>query len=160
MGESGLGPATDGLRKAVTLLRVLAVGRARSAALHAHGVNAHRVARGHKPCSPRTGAYCRARQRLPEEFLSAAACSVGRGLDAKAERGWRWKGRRVYLFDGTTVTMPDTPANRAASRRARLVSVHGEAGATAAAFSTAWCASRVTAVSTCSGRRSTRVITG
>src|SRR5262249_47697265 len=24
------------------------------------------------------------------------------------------KGRRVYLFDGTTVTMPDTPANQAA----------------------------------------------
>jgi hypothetical protein len=57
---------------------------------------------------------CRARQRLPEEFFSAAACSVGRGLDAKAESGWMWKGRRVYLFDGTTVTMPDTPENQAA----------------------------------------------
>src|SRR5947209_18518259 len=49
---------------------------------------AHRVARGQTPCSARTGAYCRARQRLPEEFFSAAAWSVGRGLDAKAERGW------------------------------------------------------------------------
>jgi hypothetical protein len=75
---------------------------------------AHRVARGQRPCSARTGAYCRARNRLPEEFFSAAACSVGRGLDAKAEKGWPWKGRRVYLFDGTTVTMPDTPANQAA----------------------------------------------
>src|SRR3954469_10371490 len=28
---------------------------------------AHRVARRQKPCSARTGAYCRARQRLPEE---------------------------------------------------------------------------------------------
>ena len=42
------------------------------------------------------------------------ACSVGRGLDAKAQPGWLWKGRRVYLFDGTTVTMPDTPENQAA----------------------------------------------
>ena len=77
-------------------------------------LNAHRAARGLKPCSARTGAYCRARKRLPEAFLSAAACSVGRSLDAKARPGWLWKGRRVYVFDGTTVTMPDTPANQAA----------------------------------------------
>jgi hypothetical protein len=77
-------------------------------------LNAHRVAAGRRPCSPRTGAYCRARQRLPEAFFSAAACAVGRRLDAKADRGWLWKGRRVYLFDGTTVGMPDTPANQAA----------------------------------------------
>ncbi len=77
-------------------------------------LNAHRLARGQRPCSARTGAYCRARKRLPEGFLSAAACSVGRGLDAKARPGWLWKGRRVYVFDGTTVTMPDTPENQAA----------------------------------------------
>jgi hypothetical protein len=75
---------------------------------------AHRVARGQKPCSPRTGAYCQARKRLPERFFSEAACAIGRALEARAQRGWLWKGRRVYLFDGTTVTMPDTPANQAA----------------------------------------------
>ena len=64
-----------------------------------------RAARGQDPCSARTGAYCRARERLPEAFFSTAACSAGRALDAKAKPGWRWKGRRVYLFDGTTVTM-------------------------------------------------------
>jgi Transposase DDE domain len=74
---------------------------------------AHRVARGQRPCSARTGAYCRARQRLPERFFSVVACSVGRALDARSERRWLWKGRRVYLFDGTTVTMPDTPENQA-----------------------------------------------
>ena len=42
------------------------------------------------------------------------ACLVGRTLDAKANYRWLWKGRRVYLFDGTTVTMPDTPENQAA----------------------------------------------
>ncbi|MFO0938364.1 MAG: IS4 family transposase [Gemmataceae bacterium] len=77
-------------------------------------LNAHRVARGQAPCSARTGAYSRARRRLPEAFFSAAACSVGRGLDARSVREWLWKGRRVYLFDGTTVTMPNTPANQAA----------------------------------------------
>jgi Transposase DDE domain len=74
---------------------------------------AHRVARGQRPCSARTGAYCRARQRLPERFFSTVACSVGRALDARSERRWWWKGRRVYLFDGTTVAMPDTPENQA-----------------------------------------------
>ena len=42
------------------------------------------------------------------------ACLVGRALDAKAEQRWLWKGRRVYMFDGTTVTMPDTPENQQA----------------------------------------------
>jgi hypothetical protein len=75
---------------------------------------AHRAARGQDPCSAQTGAYCQARRRLPETFFSAVACAVGRALDAKAKSCWLWKGRRVYLFDGTTVTMPDTPANQAA----------------------------------------------
>src|SRR6516162_1321907 len=61
-----------------------------------------------------TGAYCQARRRLPETFFADVACAVGRNLDARAERGWLWKGRRVYLFDGTTVTMPDTPENQQA----------------------------------------------
>src|SRR6185369_15657316 len=34
-------------------------------------------------------------------------------LDAQIDRRWLWKGRRVCLFDGTTVSMPDTPENRA-----------------------------------------------
>src|SRR6516164_5141081 len=74
----------------------------------------HRLARGQGPCSPRTGAYCQARRRLPESFFADVACSVGRSLDEPAQRRWPWQGRRVYLFDGTTVTMPDTPANQAA----------------------------------------------
>jgi hypothetical protein len=75
---------------------------------------AHRLAQGQRPCSADTGAYCQARQRLPEQFFADVARSVGRALDNRAQRHWLWKGRRVYLFDGTTVTMPDTPANQAA----------------------------------------------
>src|SRR6516225_6431107 len=75
---------------------------------------AHRLARGQGRCSPRTGAYCQARRRLPESFFADVACSVGRRLDDQAERRWLWQGRRVYLFDGTTVPMPDTPENQAA----------------------------------------------
>src|SRR5436305_7149266 len=65
---------------------------------------AHRLARGQRPCSGETGAYCQARKRLPERFFSTSACLVGRDLDAKAKQDWLWKGRRVYLVDGTTVT--------------------------------------------------------
>ena len=75
---------------------------------------AHRVAHGQRACSARTGAYCQARKRLPEKFFATAACSVGRALDAKVDPRWLWKGRSVYMFDGTTVTMPDTPENQAA----------------------------------------------
>ena len=42
------------------------------------------------------------------------ACQVGRALDAQADSNWLWKGRRVYMFDGTTVTMADTPENQEA----------------------------------------------
>jgi Transposase DDE domain len=73
---------------------------------------AHRLSRGQRPCSAETGAYCQARKRLSANFFSAVACLVGRALDAKVERRWLWKGRRVYMFDGTTVTMPDTPENQ------------------------------------------------
>jgi hypothetical protein len=75
---------------------------------------AHRLARGQRPCSGETSAYCQARQRLPEKFFGDVACSVGRALDARAQQRWLWKGRRIYLFDGTTVTMPDTPENQEA----------------------------------------------
>ena len=75
---------------------------------------AHRLSRGQSPCSAETGAYCQARKRLPEKFFAAVACLVGRSLDKSVERRWLWKGRRVYMFDGTTVTMPDSPENQQA----------------------------------------------
>src|SRR6516225_6667359 len=56
-------------------------------------LRAHRLARGQGPCSAQTGAYCQARQRLPETFFADVACSVGRSLDDRVERGWLWKGR-------------------------------------------------------------------
>jgi len=73
---------------------------------------AHRVSRGLDPCSSETGAYCQARKRLPERFFAAVARLVGRNLDGQVDRKWLWKGRRVCLFDGSTVSMPDTEENR------------------------------------------------
>src|SRR3954468_5880321 len=73
---------------------------------------AHCVSEGLEPCSSETGAYCQARKRLPERFFAAVARLVGRNLDARVDPQWLWKGRRVCLFDGSTVSKPDTPENR------------------------------------------------
>lgn len=75
---------------------------------------AHRLAQGQSPCSAETGAYCQARQRLPESFFADVARQTGHALQADVDPQWLWKGRHVYLFDGTTVTMPDTPENQEA----------------------------------------------
>jgi hypothetical protein len=72
------------------------------------------VALGREPCSAGTGAYCKARAKLPEPFLRRLAYDVGQRLEDEAPAGWRWQGRRVLLVDGTTVLLPDTPANQAA----------------------------------------------
>jgi hypothetical protein len=73
---------------------------------------AHRVAQGQTPCSAQTGAYCQARKRLPEEFFSEVALQTGRSLESSVAPEWRWKNRRVYVYDGSTVQMPDTPENQ------------------------------------------------
>ncbi len=75
---------------------------------------AYRVARKQCACSPETSAYCQARKRLPEEFFSQIARQTGRQLDANAKSNWLWKNRRVYIFDGATVSMPDTYENQQA----------------------------------------------
>lgn len=77
-------------------------------------VLAWRVAQGKSPCSTETTSYCEARQRLPVELVKQLVRGVGRESAAEAPPEWRWKGRHVKLVDGTTVTMPDTPENRAA----------------------------------------------
>ena len=73
---------------------------------------ADRVANGLSRCSSATGAYCQARKRLPEKFFSIMACGTGKALESKIDSGWLWKGRHVYMFDGTTVSMPDTLQNQ------------------------------------------------
>jgi hypothetical protein len=73
---------------------------------------AHRVSRGERACSAETGAYCQARKRLPEEFFAAVARKTGQVLDEGAHQGWLWKGRRVLVYDGSTVSMPDTAENQ------------------------------------------------
>lgn len=72
-----------------------------------------RLAGGLTPCSTHTGAYCRARQRLPVKMVSTLVRKSGQLMTETALDVWHWQGRPVRLVDGTTVSMPDTPANQA-----------------------------------------------
>ena len=75
---------------------------------------AYRTARGLRPCSPDTGAYCKARERLPEELLQEATRSTGRRPLQQTPARWLWKNRQAKVVDGTGLSMPDTPANHSA----------------------------------------------
>ena len=71
-----------------------------------------RRARGESGCSLSTGPYCKARQRLPLGLINRLGVAVGETLEQASPRDWKWRGRSVKLMDGTTVSMPDTPANQ------------------------------------------------
>lgn len=77
------------------------------------------TSRGEKPCSPSTGSYCKARQRLPEKLLSRLTQETAARMTQEAPADWRWKGREVKIVDGTTLSMPDTPANQKAYPQSR-----------------------------------------
>ncbi|HWB11303.1 MAG TPA: transposase [Pirellulales bacterium] len=72
------------------------------------------VSLGRKPCSDNTGAYCRARAKLSEGVLHRLTYQVADGCEAAIPHRWRWTGLRVFLVDGFTVSMPDTPENQEA----------------------------------------------
>ncbi len=59
-----------------------------------------------------TGPYCKARARLPESVPYRLMRATGRRRHEAMPEGWLWCGRRVKVVDGTTVSMPDTPANQ------------------------------------------------
>jgi putative transposase len=71
------------------------------------------AALGHKPCSGNTGAYCRARAKVPEVVIRRLTLQMARGCEKAAPSSWLWHGRHVKLVDGTTASMPDTEANQA-----------------------------------------------
>jgi putative transposase len=67
------------------------------------------VALGREPCADNTGAYCRARARLPLALVQRLTYHVADAAEAQAPESWLWKRRHVHLIDGTTVSTPDTP---------------------------------------------------
>jgi hypothetical protein len=62
----------------------------------------------------KTDPYCKARQRLPETLLADLARSSGLELQRQVPPTGLLGGRSIKIADGTTVSMPDTPANQKA----------------------------------------------
>ncbi|MGE3777262.1 MAG: IS4 family transposase [Pirellulaceae bacterium] len=54
-------------------------------------------------------AYCQARGRLPVELFQRLLAAVCRALDSCVNDAARWCGHRVWLMDGSSCSMPDTP---------------------------------------------------
>lgn len=75
-------------------------------------INAHRGLVGLPAVSTDTGAYCKARQRLPEGFFRRLWRRLGVSLSAGARREDLWRGRVVKVVDGSSSSMPDTAANQ------------------------------------------------
>jgi hypothetical protein len=77
-------------------------------------VAAWRGRRGQTIDTEETGPYCKARARLPETALHRLMRWLGWKTHQESSTGWRWCGRRVKVVDGSTVSLPDTPANQQA----------------------------------------------
>lgn len=72
------------------------------------------VALEREPCSGNTGAYCRARSKLSETVLHRLVREIADGCERQVPPEQLWRGRHVFLVDGSTVSMPDTPENQEA----------------------------------------------
>ena len=75
-------------------------------------LNAFLLSQGQAAVSPDTSNYCKARKRLPLSLVIRLVRKIGELLEKKASSAWLWKGRSVYMVDGSTASMPDTPANQ------------------------------------------------
>ena len=59
-------------------------------------------------CDP--SAYCQARRRLPMPVVAALMREVADGMRDLVSSTQDWLGHRVWVVDGSSVSMPDTPA--------------------------------------------------
>jgi len=64
--------------------------------------------------SAQDGAYCRAKARLPVSEFPKALAATAQAADQAAPARTGLQGRRVKAADGSTLTLADTPKNRAA----------------------------------------------
>lgn len=100
--------------EALSMFMAQALSADRSCQKAVNDLVAKRVAGGLSACSTYTGAYCRARQRLPEALVSMLVRHTARTMTAQHAPCSSGQDRRIRLVDGTTVPMPDTPENQAA----------------------------------------------
>lgn len=58
-------------------------------------------------------AYCEARKRLPLELFERLLQQVCDALFPEVQTTGRWRGHRTWMLDGSSFSMPDTPALQA-----------------------------------------------
>lgn len=61
-----------------------------------------------------SAAYCRAQARLPVANFATALTSTAKAADRQSPNPAWLQGRRLIAVDGSALTLPDTPKNRAA----------------------------------------------
>jgi putative transposase len=96
------------------LSQMLFTGAQRSCVAAVARVSVLWASLGQKVCDSNTGAYCRARHKLTEGLLQRLVRETAEACEAQTPDCWLWLNRHVWLVDGTTVSMPDTPENQAA----------------------------------------------
>ena len=74
----------------------------------------HRVSNSLPACAATSSAYSEARIRFPLAVMERLAKKIGRNVHNSAEDAWHWRGREVFLADGTGLSMPDTAENQLA----------------------------------------------
>jgi len=67
---------------------------------------------GLKPPAFDTSGYCKARKRLPVEFLDAVRGKIETHGEARVEDHHLWYGHRLKAIDGTSVKLMDTQENQ------------------------------------------------
>lgn len=72
--------------------------------------NAKRIKQRNRPVSLCSSAFTRAKAKLSEKMLFKIAVDSGEFVSKSAKK-WKWKGRDVFLGDGTIITMADTKLN-------------------------------------------------
>lgn len=58
-----------------------------------------------------SGAFCKARAKLPEPFLRELVVELGKRIEARTPAHWKWRGRNVKVADGALLQVADTEAN-------------------------------------------------
>lgn len=95
------------------LSQMLFTGEQRSCVAAVARVAAVEALRGRVVSDTNTGAYCRARCQIPEAVPQRLTRELACDCESQLPSELRWRGRRTFLVDGTTFSMPDTPENQA-----------------------------------------------
>jgi len=62
--------------------------------------------------SPNTSGYCQARIKLPTMLIQDLVHNIGKKVLDLVPKSWTHNDRRIFVFDGSTSTMPDTEASQ------------------------------------------------